>query len=225
MRTALILLLTLPLSVEAGKEKSKPLVDVTLVPLYDTYREICRQPNLSSWKMVGYLKKVCKVVMASETCRNIPPEHLLNCDTISTKRQTSSMDFVLGCTKGAFNSFVVSLKMVWDFIKDSWASESGLGEQGTEYLAFVRSYYHAEYKKNVSRSSRYLAKADALFYTVSLNSINEVFAEMTVKATISRYENFGCLNFQAKTEAVCQYLADYIIPPATLKIIDDQKDD
>lgn len=161
------------------------------------------------------LKYFCEVITNSEICKSQKKEDLLNCSNFEESREFDVIDFFAGCTTGLFNSAKELLSFIWDAMKWMWDKGTSPGksyQEASEYIDSVKLYLVAEYDKAYDKESSPFRSAKAA------KAIGSSIAKMLYKGIqeylYKEYQEFGCLNFEARSEVMCKVAGDFIIPPA-----------
>ncbi|EQC47295.1 hypothetical protein [Bacteriovorax sp. Seq25_V] len=161
------------------------------------------------------LKFFCDVVTKSEVCQTQKKEDLLNCSNFEESKEFDVIDFLAGCTTGLFNSAKELLSFIWDAMKWVWEKGTNPGksyQEASEYVDSVKLYLVTEYDKAYDKESSPFRSAKAA------KAVGGAIAKMLYKGIqeylYKEYQEFGCLNFQARSEVVCKVAGDFIIPPA-----------
>ncbi len=200
--------------VKSLKEQGK--IDFTLTPTLHAYQDLCGE--VPSSNLNTQISAICDIVLKSPICKDVPEEKRLNCHLIENNSQANAWDFLKGCAKGVFESIKNFLNFIWEIMKWVWdnATDSEKRtetvEQASEYLNIVKLYLHTEFEKAYDNTS-------SPFRTVkALKSMGGSLANLILKSLTNlvsqKYQELGCLNFEAKSQVVCQFVSDIFAPPA-----------
>ncbi len=192
-------------------------IDFTLIPTIHLYNNLCSSQGKSSG-VVSQINQICKAVMQTDQCKKIDVKERLNCDTIEQTSQIDVWEFLKGCSKGVFDSVKSFLNFMWEILQWVWSNSTSSEsrdqtiEQATEYMNIVKLYLHTEFEKAYAKESPPLQTVKALkrmggaISNLLLNLISGMISE--------KYKEFGCLNFEAKSKVICQFVGEIFIPPA-----------
>lgn len=187
-----------------------------LLPTIQNYEAICEEQGIQP--VVNSLSSMCEVVIKSEICLDVPQKDLLNCNQLQSSFLSNQWDFITGCAKGVFNSVADTLNFFWEVMKFAWensVSSKARGETieaSAEFLNSTKLYLHTEYQKAYAKASppfkelKALSEMGATIGSLVFNKISDYVA--------SEYEEFGCLNNEAKSAALCGVIGDIFLPPA-----------
>lgn len=159
--------------------------------------------------------EICKSIIASDICKNEPPEKLLDCSKPENLNNPSFWEFRKGCAKGGLESVEQTLGFIGDLLKWSWDnafSQEALekvGKQGLEYSKILSLYLYSEYEKA---------------YAIQDPPFKEVKALKTLGGVVSRLilsriedyitkekQKLSCYNFKAKSEEYCKAIGEIFI--------------
>ena len=110
------------------------------------------------------------------------------------------------------------LKFVWDLLK--WILRNSISRKelgktikpALEFFNMAKLYLHTEFEKayeKVSspfRSVKAIAKIGKQTGKVILDRISRMITQ--------KFQEYGCLNYEAKTKVLCKFIGDIFIPPA-----------
>lgn len=186
--------------------------DFTLKPTVHSYQEICATQGIEP--LTSSLKGMCEVVTKNELCKKVPKADLLQCHSLNKNTQIDAWEFIKGCSKGAFDSVKETLEFLWSIMELAWDSEkrSGAMDGASEYMAAAKLYLHTEYQKALARSKPPMKETKAVMSMggaiagLVLNKIQDIISQ--------EYDEFGCLNFEAKSKYMCKVMSDIFLPPA-----------
>lgn len=196
--------------------KNKQSIDFTLIPTINVYKDLCKKKHINS--VTNQISDICNVVLESSICKSIPKENRLNCNKINDKSQIDIWDFLKGCTKGVFDSVKNFLNFIWAIMKWVWSNSidsekrSQTIEQASEYMGIIKLYLHTEFEKAYEETASPFRTVKALkamggsISNLILNSITDLISQ--------KYQELGCLNFESKSQMICQFVGDIFIPPA-----------
>lgn len=197
-----------------NKESDQKIDDFTLLPTLQAYKDLCGKESLAFTQ----ISEVCNVVLSSSICKNIPEDQRLNCLTIKDNPQVDVFDFLKGCAKGVFNSIASFLDFIWEVTKwfglniiDS-EKRSETIKQATEYTEIVKLYLHTEFQKAYDETSSPFRTVKAL--KLMGGSIADLILKSITDLISQKYQEFGCLNFEAKSQMICQLVGEIFVPPA-----------
>ncbi len=196
-------------------------IDFTFVPTLHTYQSLCRRAPHT--KQVTQIGAICDIVLKSPICKKVPKEKRLDCRRIKNKTQVDAWDFLKGCAKGVFESVKTALNFIWEIMKWVWdnATDSEKRtetvEQASEYLNIVKLYLHTEFEKAYDNTS-------SPFRTVkALKSMSGAMANLILKGLMDlasqKYQELGCLNYEAKSQVVCELASDIVTPVVAIRLI------
>ena len=191
-----------------------PINDASSINLFQS---ICSSVHISSLNQ--NLNTFCEIIVASEICQAIEDkDDLLQCNDFSRSKSLNPIEFLAGCTEGLFDSLREILSFVWEIIKvigKTFLSPIDTATQAVrqqaEYLNSVKLYLQTEYDRAYQEAN----------FPKGYNAMKEVasgVALMLIKtlsdALYQGYQQFGCLNAKARTDAICKVAGELFIPPA-----------
>lgn len=198
-----------------GLSQARSKDNFLLKPTMQTYEYLCRTQNMTP---VSDLDDICKIVTKSEVCKNVPKKNLLQCNSLDKHSQLDAWEFIQGCAEGALNSVKDLLNFFWEIMKWAWDNTTSNDArakskgQATEYLAATKLYLNTEYQKALAKSSPPMKEMKAV--STMSGAIGKMILNSITDTVQKNYREFGCLNFEAKSEHVCKLVADVVIPPA-----------
>lgn len=184
-------------------------------PAADIFLSQCN--SLQKPALDNEIKMFCDVVVHSDVCQEVKEEDLMNCSDIKASRDFDVIKFFKGCTTGLFDSVKELIAFVWDVMK--WVGNAVYNykdtyREGAENLDSVKLYLVTEYDKAYEDASG-ISPVRSL---KAANAVASTIAGMLFKGVQDylhqEYEQFGCMNFEARTRSVCKVAGDIIIPPA-----------
>ena len=111
-------------------------------PMLSIYASSCDEQSSSSTRRS--LEQICDVVVNSEECKNVKPkEDLLNCSRPSESKAFDTVDFIVGCGQGLWNTAVEFFNFIWTIIKNA----VDIPEEFMEYAESAKLYLVNEYDK------------------------------------------------------------------------------
>lgn len=206
----LIMLLILPGLTSAASSDS-----FVLKPTMHTYEYLCQTQNMTP---ISDIDDICRIVTKSKVCEKVPKKDLLQCHSLNKTSQIDAWEFIKGCTNGALNSVKDLLNFFWEIMKWAWNNTTS-GDarakskgQASEYMAATKLYLNTEYQKALAKSSPPGREMKAI--GTMTGAIGKMILNSVTNTVQKNYHEFGCLNFEAKSEYVCNLLGDVLIPPA-----------
>ena len=192
-------------------------VGFTLLPTLHVYKDLCLPPSQAASNLNG----VCEAVLASSVCRGVEENRRLDCQTFGGNSLSSfALDFwhfAKGCSGGVFKSVKEFLGFIWDRMKWLWRNStssrarSETYDQASEYIDGINLYLHTEYDKAYSEVSSPFRKTKALARMGM--SISQQLLDSVMELISQQYQQLGCLNFEAKSKVICEFLGDLFVPP------------
>ena len=189
-------------------------ISFTLSPTINNYRVLCNVDDSVSRDLLPSITNICQVVMKSKMCRNVPAQDRLNCSEISSESQVNVWDTVSGCAIGVFESVKDLLSFVWDLLKWTFNNATSSEARGktAERVSAIRAYLHTEYERAYAKTSLPFRKMKAM---ASMGkAISHLVWDAVKKLAVQEYREFGCLNYAAKSKAMCYLISDIFVPPA-----------
>lgn len=189
--------------------------EFTLRPTMSTYEYLCQTQHMTP---VSGLGNICNVVVKSEVCRNVPKKDLLKCNDIEKTQQLDAWEFIKGCAGGVFNSVKDLLDFFWEIMKWAWDNTTSseargkTSQQAREYLSSAKLYLNTEYQKAYAKSSPPMREMKAV--GTMTGAMGKMILNAITDTVQKNYREFGCLNFEAKSEHICKLVGDILIPPA-----------
>ena len=168
--------------------------------------------------MDASLINVCNVVVESPVCKNIPRKNRLDCSRIEDTSQISAWDFMAGCGKGVFDSVASILDFSWGVMQWVWDNSTNSAvsgetiEKSREYSNSLNLYLHAEYEKAYQDSGSPLKHVKAI--KAIGGSVSNLIINAITQILSTYYHELGCLNFETKSELMCEFVAQFVASPA-----------
>ncbi len=161
-------------------------------------------------------KGICEVIIASKTCKSVENKSdLMDCDNLNETTSFDPYSLLAGCSIGLFNSMKELMSFLWNVVKGTFEVAKHPIEtagEAKEYLESVRLYLVSEYDKAYDEADWPLRDMKAGL------AVSGIVAGKLVKAITDyldkEYAEYGCLNYQARTETLCKVASDFILPPA-----------
>ncbi len=198
-------------------------VRLSLSSTIHAFEKICNVEGISNLNLYNKMQGICDVVIRSDVCKDVKKEDLLRCETIDKESQVDLWEFLKGCAQGVLDSIEEILKFLWDILKwvgshltssDAWVKT---GDNVSEYSNMAKSYLHSEYEKAYAKSSSPLESVRKIKAAMKMSAaISEMVVGSISNMISNEYKEFGCLNFEAKSNAVCTFIGTVAIPPAGL---------
>ena len=193
-------------------------VPLKFVPTLHVYQDLCGDNTEYNFEQMG---SICKVVVNSPICKEVPDNQRLNCEDIKDVSQVrDTWSFLKGCGEGVWTSTKNFLSFIWETMKWVWgnATDSKVRTETTdkadEYADAIKLYLHTEYEKAYERSSPPLRNLEAVrlmggkIALLIFDRIKELIAQ--------EYQLLGCLNFEAQSNTICTLIGELVVPPAAL---------
>ncbi len=176
----------------------------SLSSTFYAYQSLCgKEAGLSP--VPAQVSAICKIVTKSSLCRDVEREDLLRCDDIQNSSQFSFWEMLQGCGEGVVDFLSEIPEMIWQMLRWSWSHVTSSEarretyDEASEYMGMIKLYVYTEYAK---------AKADSSNVFEALAKLNRHFSHLFLKSLQNyinqKYASFGCLNFEAKSQVVCQ---------------------
>ncbi len=198
--------------------RSSQSVSFSMLPMIHAYTDLCLPRN----EITNNLTDICEAVIASPICQNVEEDKKMNCQTMTERRSlfgsaVNIWHFLRGCSEGVFSSVQALLGFIWDQTKSivghisSSEVRAETYQQASEYLEGVNLYLHTEYSKAYQEASLPFRETNALM-RMSM-SISKQLLSRVMELISQKYQEIGCLNFEAKSKTVCQFIGEIFIPP------------
>lgn len=181
-------------------------------PTVNTYQEICQTEGIPSTSST--LKGMCQVIVKSKTCKAVPANDLLRCHEIEKPIAHNSWDYIKGCAQGALNSAQEILEFLWSIMELVWDGDKrgNLASEASDFMGMAKLYLHTEYQKALAKSKPPMKETKALM--AMGGAIGSLVVDKVSEMVANEYDEFGCLNSEAKSKYLCKVLGDVFIPPA-----------
>ncbi|GAB4014325.1 MAG: hypothetical protein Fur0010_12310 [Bdellovibrio sp.] len=175
----------------------------------------CRKPM--GIEEIQSIKLLCKEVLKSTVCKNVPKNDLKNCDQSNSLEM--SWEAIAGCAKGTLNS----IESIWDFLKSimvwigetitlqtEWKKISDTTKTITDSSAL---YLKNEYMKHFQEAYPPFQKEKALLNMGA--SIGKLISNAATKYFEEKSLVFkNCLSVEAQSKVTCEFIANIFLPPA-----------
>lgn len=189
------------------------------LPTIDLFKSLCSDQSVHIRANEG-IERICEVVKSSDVCQSIPQDDRLNCDELRAGAKRNPFEFLQGCTTGLFDSAtemlsfaMQALETIFHAVFNPIDTTSETITETTEYFRSTKLYLTNEFDKAYEEASppfRRTKAAGQMLYSISSLLINNIQQFLT-----NHYQEFGCLNFRARMEAVCLVASEVLIPPAS----------
>ena len=197
--------------------QQKGKIPFSLLPTLHAYQDLC--PNINPSNLDKQMVDICNVVLKSPICKDIPKEKQLNCKELSNQPKISAWEweFLKGCTKGVLNSIKNFLRFMWEIMRWAWKNatsseqRSKTAQQVNEYSNSIKLYLNTEYEKAYDKTSPPFRSVKAL--KSMAGSLADLVIRTITDLLSQKYQEMGCLNTEAKSEMLCQFLGEIFIPP------------
>ena len=193
-------------------------------PTIGVFEASCSE-NVTLSSISTGMKTFCETVTSSEICKNVEKKDLLNCDQPEESKEFDTFDFLAGCTTGLFDGVKAILKFMWDVLKWVWDKGTHPKEsyqEASEVTESVKLYLSTEYDKAYDKASPPFRRTKAAKATSG--AIANMLFTAIQDFMYKEYQEFGCLNFKARTYAMCKVAAELLVPPAVaLKLLKGRK--
>lgn len=192
-----------------------PQLSYSNATLNHTYEYICQTEGM---KPISNLTEICKIVVKSEVCKDVPKKDLLKCSSPDKAMYADAWDFIKGCGKGVFNSVKDLLTFLWDIMVWAWDNTTSseargkTSKQAKEYMAATKLYLNTEYQKAYARSAPPMREMKAV--GSMSGAIGKMLINKVTETVQQNYREFGCFNNEAKSKYICKMIGDVFIPPA-----------
>lgn len=153
---------------------------------------------------------------ARNKCQQESNDYRNSCQSVS-KDDPDFFDYMVGCLDGIWDS----VTDLFVFLKDVmlWASDMAFdsekrGESITkakEYSESIALYLHSEYHKAKAQSTGSFRSLKALKKIAKV--ISKLLIDKIQKHIQDSYQQFSCLNSQAKAQMTCSIMGDIFVPP------------
>lgn len=196
-------------------------IDNASIDIFKTEAESCVSCTLNYFRKESNkqnpLKGMCEIIKKSEICRSVPQKDLMDCNTWKTEQAYQAPDIFFGCARGVFDSAVSLLKFIWDASK--WTVDKAIHPEKTsqeilEYtesgMLYLVNEYDKAYDNEKSRLGRSLKAANAVGLLVA-----DKIVESSQSYLQENFEGFGCLNYDAKSRVMCNFIGEISVPSAT----------
>ena len=208
----------------SGDDFIQQLKNTGKLGIFDTASIAVFNNTCSSIESTGNeddLKHFCEVVVSSPICAAVDDEDKLQCTNMDESRSFDTIDFLAGCTEGLFNSARELLSFLWDAMK--WVFNSvthpvEFAQDAGEFAESASLYLTTEYDRAYDEVSPPFKGAKAI--KEMAQSIGSLLMKGISDFLYQEYQEFGCMNFRARTETMCFVAGELIIPPvAALALI------
>ena len=191
-----------------------PEMSYTLLPTIYAFNHIC--PNagqtgpMSTLALAHQIGPVCEAVLASPLCQAVEEEDRLECSGIEGSSQVNAWSLIKGCGAGGLSWAKDMLDLSWDVMKWVWgqATDRRRRAETREYIDMAMNYLHTEYERALEEAPRWMPsfakKAHAM--AAVADSIGTLILSRLSNLISRESLEFGCLNFQAKSEKLCYAL-------------------
>ena len=180
-------------------------------PMLSIYASSCDEETASSAK--HSLEQICNIVVNSKECKDVEPkEDLLDCSRPEESKNFDTLDFIIGCSQGLWNTVVEFFNFLWTIIRNA----VDIPEKFMEYVESAKLYLVNEYDKAYEEASSF--KTLKAIKAVAFKLGEKVYNAMQEMAQ-KEYKEFGCLNFEARTKKVCTLLGAFVDPFILLKTL------
>ncbi|MDC1175068.1 hypothetical protein OAT67_06720 [Bacteriovoracaceae bacterium] len=165
------------------------------------------------------ITNLCFITIKSDLCKDIPEEDLLRCKKPRADYNEKNVwSFLKGCSKGLFESLKDTLSFVWEIMKWAWSNTTSsqarakTSEASESMMNSAKLYLHTEYEKAYEESSSPFRKSKAL--SKMGGAIGSLIIDTVTTYIKKQYDQFDCLNQDAKYKKLCGLVGDVILPPA-----------
>ncbi len=187
------------------------------VNLFKTEAEFCfdctKDRVIRSGKI--HTKGICEVITQSKTCKSVDKKNLMNCDNLIDSTSFDTFSLLAGCSIGLFNAVKGLLSFVWNVVKGTVSK--GTWKRAGDYLESTNLYIINEYDKAYDEASFPFREIKASQKVAGV--LADKLYKMIEEYLTQEYHKYGCLNYQARTEAICKVASEFIIPPASAAIL------
>lgn len=189
--------------------------DYLFRPTLQSYEAICETQKLTVSENLG---DICKVVISSEVCKQVPPQDLLKCSSLTNSLAPDAWEFIKGCAVGAFTSVKEMLDFLWEIAKFGWENTTSsdararTSDHANEYMSMMKLYLNTEYQKALARSTPPMKEVKAVASMSGV--IGKMILNKITDLVVKNYHEFGCKNFEAKSKHLCKLVGDVFLPPA-----------
>ncbi|MDB2425935.1 hypothetical protein N9W41_00150 [bacterium] len=202
-----------------GRFKRILLIGITSVSLVSSTlvaEELCG--NSPAENNISEFGSVCKEILSSpenkKLCERVPAENRLQC--LGGDEDASGLSYLEKCGLGLKQGILDFLKLI--FVKAPIAGYKML-------KSFISFLFSSEKQSKFGERSR-----ENFNYMIALSTDSEVRTEFLDKVLDKsekmfnamaeflgyKYKEFHCLNGPAKTESVCAFVSEFVIPPVVL---------
>lgn len=177
----------------------------------------CDTPKFTPQNISSHLNEMCSVIIKSDLCKEVDPTDLLKCNSISNESQVDLWSYVKGCAVGAFESAKDILSFLWEVVSWVWSNSTSseardvTSDHVSEYSHMAKLYLHTEYVKAYALSSPPFKELDAVKQMGG--AVSKLLLDSLGKMISKKYEEFGCLNSEAKSRVTCKLVGDIFLPP------------
>ena len=184
-------------------------------PTVEILRSECTSVGVKG--VENHTEFMCDVVMKSETCNAVPEEQQLDCSKYDESLEFDTIDFFAGCVEGLFDAAVEIIEFIWSALK--WAWNAAVNYQDTfneasEYMDSVKLYLVNEYDKAYEKAEWPFRSAKAA-KAVAGKIVDKVFGALQ-EVLYREYKELGCMNFKARTQTMCKFAGEFVVPPTAI---------
>ena len=161
------------------------------------------------------LAVICESVLQTDICKDVKEDDRLRCDDVEDSTDINAYEFLSGCAGGIFESTKELIGFAWDVMKWVWNSAtSPLKTHATaaKYADQSRLYLAREYDEAYENATGWTRSFHAAMAVMG-KIFGLIYENIEELISNSRLE-FGCLNYQARSKAICKIAGEFIIPPA-----------
>ncbi|MDO9181743.1 MAG: hypothetical protein Q7U04_05015 [Bacteriovorax sp.] len=179
---------------------------------------LCKTQASKNQSVSNHLNDMCNIIVKSDACKEIAEEDLIKFNSNSETAVSDIWGFVKGCTSGVLESAKELLTFLWDVINWAWdnstssKSREATSDAVAEYSNMAKLYLHTEFEKAYSRSSPPLQNLEAV--QKMGGAVSKLLVDSLGDIISKNYEEFGCLNVQAKSKVMCKFIGEVFLPPA-----------
>ena len=193
-------------------------------PTIGVFEASCSE-NVTLSSISTGMKTFCETVTSSEICKNVEKKDLLKCDRPDESKEFDTFDFLSGCATGLFDGVKAILKFMWDVLKWVWDKGTHPKEsyqEASEVTESLKLYLSAEFDKAYDKASPPFRKTKAA--GAITGKVTDMLFTAIQDFMYKEYQEFGCLNFKARTYAMCKVAAELLVPPyMALKLLKGKK--
>ena len=195
----------------SGSELLQNLKDTGQLGIFDepavsVFEKSCSSMTFASLDNAS--RTFCEAVVSSEVCQSVEEKDLMDCTQYEESKELSGMEFLRGCGSGAAKSVVEIVRFVWEIVK-AIVNPVETYQETSEYFESVKLYIATEYDKAYEEASNPFRRARAAS-AVAAQSTN-IFLKAIQNLISTEYQEFGCLNAQARTEMICKIGSDVLV--------------